>query len=75
MSNANRFNVFAVEEEPAQQAVKAPVKQTEVKKKPVVKVAPKLSEEEQAGFEKVDNGQDSRRGGRGGRGGDRGDRP
>jgi hypothetical protein len=56
MSNANRFNVFAVEEEPAQQAVKAPVKQTEVKKKPVVKVAPKLSEEEQAGFEKVDNG-------------------
>ena len=76
MSKANRFDVFAVDEEPSQQqAVKAPVKQAEIKKKPVVKVAPKLSEEDQAGFEKVDNGQESRRGGRGGRGGERGDRP
>lgn len=76
MSKANRFDVFAVEEESSQQqTAKAPVKQAEVKKKPVVKVAPKLSEEEQAGFEKVDNGQDARRGARGGRGGERGDRP
>ena len=77
MSKANRFETFAVEEEPSQQqAVKVPVKQAEAKKKPVVKVvrAP-IDEADQAGFEKVDNGQESRRGGRGGRGGERGDRP
>ena len=77
MSKANRFETFAVEDESTQQqAVKAPVKQAEAKKKPVVKVvrAP-VDEADQAGFEKVDNGQESRRGGRGGRGGERGDRP